>query len=574
MSVRLTGRAAAPGVAVGPAFVIERRKPPTAPPAVGESMDPQQEKERLREALDTGQRELRHIAKSVAEAAGEEEGEIFEAHADFAADPELAKRAEEGIDQGKTAEDAVTDAFGWFRELLAAAQSEYLAARAADLDDVRGRVVAILRGESRAVEAPTERSVIVAAELTPSETATLPRPLIAALLTEAGSPTSHAAILARALGIPAVVGVSGLLEAVDGGTELAVDGGSGEIVVAPEDAERKEFEERAKGAEERRKRLGALRGEPGRTADGTPVPLAANLAGPDDIELARAAGAEGSGLVRTEFLYLGRRNPPDVEEQAAFYQQLLQAFAGHRVVIRTLDVGADKPLPFVEQAPEPNPALGLRGIRLGLTQPDLLRLQLRAILRAHGASRDQGGRAAVNFPLVSRSEELSEAREILDEVAREEGIDTEGLEVGVMVEVPSAALGARRLARACDFLSLGTNDLLQYLFAADRLVPEVAGLPDILEPEVLRLVSNVAEAAHAEGKWMGVCGEAAADPVSAAALVGAGADRLSMTPAAIPEIKDVLRRVTHDALREAATAAMDAPDAAEARRRIEAALRA
>lgn len=571
MSTRLTGRAAAPGVAVAPAFVVERRRQRTASEARA-ATDPGQDKERLREALDTAGRELRDIAKAVAEVAGEEEGEIFEAHADFAADPELARRAEEGIDAGATAEDAVTEAFGWFRELLAAAQSEYLAARAADLDDVRGRVVAILRGESTAVEAPRERSVIVAAELTPSETATLPRALIAAILTAGGSPTSHAAILARALGIPAVVGVSGLLEAVDGGTELAVDGGSGEVVVGPEEAEKKQFEERAKHAEERRKRLAALRGEPGRTADGTPVPLAANLAGPDDIELARAAGAEGSGLVRTEFLFLGRRTPPGVEEQTAFYRRLLEAFTGHRVVIRTLDVGADKPLPFVEQAPEPNPALGLRGIRLGLSKPELLRLQLRAILRAHAATRDRGGRAAVNFPLVSRVEELSEARDILDEVAEEEAIDTEGMEIGVMVEVPSAALGARRLAKACDFLSLGTNDLLQYLFAADRLVPEVAGLPDILEPEVLRLVGGVADAAHAEGKWMGVCGEAAADPVSAAALVGAGADRLSMTPAAIPEIKDVLRQVTGDALREAATAAMEAPDAAEARRRIQAVL--
>jgi phosphoenolpyruvate-protein phosphotransferase len=556
---------------MAPAFVIERRRGQAATdPRVAD--DPEQEKERLREALGSAGRELRDIAKSVGRAAGEEEGEIFEAHADFAADPELARRAEAGIDGGASAEDAVTEAFGWFRELLAAAQSEYLAARAADLDDVRGRVVAILRGESTAVETPKERSVLVAAELTPSETATLPRPLIAAILTAGGSPTSHAAILARALGIPAVVGVSGLLEAVEEGMELVVDGGSGEIVVAPEADEKKEFEERAKDAEEHRKRLMALRDEPGRTADGTQVPLAANLAGPDDIELARAAGAEGSGLVRTEFLYLGRRTPPGVEEQTAFYRQLLEAFSGHRVVIRTLDVGADKPLPFVEQASEPNPALGLRGIRLGLTKPDLLRLQLRAILRAHAATRDHGTRAAVNFPLVSRTEELLEAREILREMAEEEGVDTEGLEVGVMVEVPSAALAARRLAKACDFLSLGTNDLLQYLFAADRLVPEVAGLPDILEPEVLRLVGQVAEAAHAEGAWMSVCGEAAAEPVSAAALVGAGADRLSMTPAAIPEIKDVLRRVTREALRGAAAAAMDAPDAGEARRRIEAVL--
>ena len=570
MSRRLVGRAAAPGVAVAPAFVIERRMQEAAPEPPRTAADPGQEKERLRHALDTAAQELRGIAKSVGETAGEEEGEIFEAHADFAADPELARRAEEAIDGGASAEHAVTEAFGWFRELLSASESEYLSARAADLDDVRGRVVAILRGEPTSVEPPRERSVIVAAELTPSETATLPRALIAAILTGAGSPTSHAAILARALGIPAVVGVAGLLDAVQVGTELAVDGGSGEIVVGPEDDERKEFEERARAGEERRVRLTALRGEPGRTADGTPVGLAANLAGPDDIELAQASGAEGSGLVRTEFLFLDRRMPPSVQEQAGFYRRLLEAFSGHRVVIRTLDVGADKPLPFVEQAPEPNPALGLRGIRIGLAQPVILRTQLRAILRAHAATREQGTRAAVNFPMLSRLDELSAARSILEEAAREEGVGTEGLEVGVMVEVPSAALAARRLAAACDFLSLGTNDLLQYLFAADRLVPEVSGLPDVLEPDVLRLIGGVAEAAHAEGAWMGVCGEAAADPVSALALVGAGADRLSMTPAAIPEVKDILRRVTREDLREAAARAMEAADASEARRLIEA----
>jgi phosphoenolpyruvate-protein phosphotransferase len=571
MSKRLTGRAAAPGVAVAPAFVLALQRAEVTEPRhqVG---SPGEEKERLREALATAEQQLREIAKGVAEAAGEEEGEIFEAHADFAADPELVRRADEAIAGGVAAEEAVAEAFGQFRELLAASQSEYLATRAGDLDDVRDRVVAILRGETTAVEAPTERSVIVAEELTPSETATLPREFIAGIVTVKGSPTSHAAILARALGIPAVVGVSGLLEAIQAGADLAVDGSSGEVVAAPDAKELEEFEGRGRAAEHRRLRLAALREELGRTADGFRIGLAANVAGPDDIELARAAGAEGSGLVRTEFLFLDRRTPPSVEEQAEFYRRLLEAFSGYRVVFRTLDVGADKPLPFVEQSPEPNPALGVRGIRLSLARPELLRDQLRAVLRAYAATRESGGHAAINFPMVSRPEELAAVREILEERAREEDIDIDGMEVGVMVEVPSAALAARRLARHCDFLSLGTNDLLQYLFAADRLVPEVSNLPDVMDPDVLRLVKAVAEAAHDEGAWLGVCGEAAADPVAAAALVGVGVDRLSMTPAAIPEVKDVLRQVTREGLREAAAAALESRHAPEARERVQAAL--
>jgi phosphoenolpyruvate-protein phosphotransferase (PTS system enzyme I) len=569
----MTGRAAAPGAALAPAFRIE---PPVAPepppPARAGSVD--DEVARLDRALATAATQLTELAERVTVAVGEDEGEIFEAHAEFAADPELRDQARLAIEAGASAERGVTTAFDTFRELLRASSSEVLAARAADLDDVRDRVVALLQGRSVAVPVPPARSVVVAEELTPSQTASLPRELIAALVTQTGSPTSHAAILARSLGIPAVVAVGGLLAAIADGDEVAVDGRTGEVVVGPDADHRRAVVERLAEESARRDALVALRTEPGRTADGRRVELAANIGSPDDLAVAVEAGAEGSGLVRTEFLFQERRSAPSVDDQVGFYVEVLRAFPGHRVVFRTMDVGADKPLPFVQRDPEENPALGLRGIRLHLARPELLRDQLRALLRARTAvAGEPAGRLAIMFPLVAVVEELRRAREILAEVAAEEDHDLGGLEVGVMVEVPSAALGAARLATEADFLSVGTNDLLQYLFAADRLQGGVAGLADVCQPDVLTLLGQVVAAGHAAGRWVGVCGEAASDPVVAAALVGLGVDELSMTRVAIPEVKDQLRRVTTERCEAAVTDALaTAGDGAEVRRMLEAAL--
>ncbi|HXF38059.1 MAG TPA: phosphoenolpyruvate--protein phosphotransferase [Actinomycetota bacterium] len=571
MSVRLTGRAAAPGAALAPAFPLAGQGLGDEELPEGPTGSVEEELDRLRSALARAEDELRRLGRDVAAAAGEEEAEIFEAHAEFAADPELRALAEEAIAQGSSAERSVVRAFGVFRDLLAASASEYLAARAADLDDVRDRVVRILLGRSTAGEAPRVRSVIVAHELTPSQTASIPPAVIAGIVTETGSPTSHAAILARALGVPAVVSCPGLLEVVEEGTEVAVDGRTGEVIAAPEPAEREAIRRRMEQEERRREELAVLRDEPGRTADGHRVELAANIGSIQHVPAAVEAGGEGSGLVRTEFLFLGRTTAPTVEEQVGFYGEVLRAFPGRRVVFRTLDVGADKPLPFVERDPEENPALGLRGIRLSLERPDLFRDQLRALLRARAAvAGEDAGRLAIMFPLVSVVRELRAARAILEEVAAEEGQDLSDVEVGVMIEVPSAALAAPRLAAHADFLSIGTNDLLQYLFAADRLVGPVADLADVLDPDVLRLIGHVVEAGHAHGAWVGVCGEAAGDPTVAAALVGLGVDELSMTRVAIPEVKDVLRGLTLDRCREAVRAAIDlAGDAVEARRILE-----
>lgn len=574
MSTRLSGRAAAPGAAVAPAFVLAPQPVLTKLPEVA-SGAPEDERTRLLGALERAEAELRELAERVAASAGEEEGEIFEAHAEFAADPELARLTEEAVRAGASAERAVVGAFETFRELLVASASEYLAARASDLDDVRDRVVKILLGMSTGGDRPEQRSVVLAHELTPSETASIPVDLIAAIVTETGSPTSHAAILARALGVPAVVACDGVLAATRAGVDIAVDGRAGEAIVDPTPDERAEIVRRHEQEERRREDLGALREEPGRTADGHPVELAANIGSIDHIPAAVEAGGQGSGLVRTEFLFIGRVTAPTVEEQTKVYAEILRGFPGHRVVFRTMDVGADKPLPFVERDPEENPALGLRGIRLSLRSPDLFRDQLRALVRARAdVAGEEAGRLAIMFPLVATAGELEAARGVLRGVADEDGVDLEGIEVGVMIEVPSGALGAARLARHADFFSIGTNDLIQYLFAVDRLNGAVADIGDVLEPDVLTLIGSVVEAGHANEAWVGVCGEAAGDPTVAGALVGLGVDELSMTKVAIPEVKDALRRLTRDECREAVHAAIaGAADAAGSRTILEERLR-
>jgi phosphoenolpyruvate-protein phosphotransferase len=542
VTARLSGRPAAPGAAIARAFVLDTTSTGSTIPA-GRARPVAEEVARLDTALAAAAGQSETLAAQVAGAAGRSEAEIFEVHAEFARDPELRTRAVAGIEAGASAERAVTEAFESFRVLLSASSSEYLAARVQDLDDVRDRVVALLQDRDVTIAFPDATAVIVARELTPSQTASIPRELIAALVTETGSPTSHAAILARSLGIPAVVACDGVLAAVHAaGTdvEVAVDGRLGEVTVDPSVELRASVAERIAEQDRRRRDLTALRGRPGSTADGHRVELATNVGGTDDPALAVEAGAEGAGLVRTELLFQGRTRAPSVDDQAGFYVQVLRAFPGQRVVFRTMDVGGDKPLRFVDRALEANPALGLRGIRLHLARPDLLRDQLRALLRARTDVGPDGGRLAIMFPLVATVGELLAARGALVEVAAEEQVDLDDLEVGVMVEVPSAALGAARLAEHVDFLSIGTNDLLQYLFAADRLNGAVAQMADVCDPDALGLIGAVVAAGHAAGAWVGACGEAASDPVVAAALVGLDVDELSMTHVAIPEVKAML----------------------------------
>ena len=562
MSTTLTGRAASPGVAIAPAFVIEPREH-VDERADAADLNAEEQKGRVDEALSTTEEQLGEVADKMADEVGEEEAAIFMAHADFAGDPEIADLVHDAIDGGATAEQAVRDAFDKFRTMLEGSTSEYLAARAADIDDVRDQVLDVLAGRA-AAPVPTERSIVVADELTPSQTAKLPRELIAAIACERGSPTSHAAILSRSLGIPAVVGCPGLLDAARASTLMSIDGRSGEVLVDPDESERRHIDRMVAREAEREERLAAMRSQKGQTKDGHRVELAANLNGPDAVASAMEHAAEGSGLVRTEFLFQESQSEPTIAEQVPFYKEALDALVGHRVVFRTMDVGADKPLPFVQRDPEENPAMGLRGIRLGLARRSLLVHQLRALLRARDPDGEQG-QLAIMFPLVSTAEEVRDARAALEEAADAEGTSLDGIEVGIMVEVPIAALAAHRLAPLVDFFSIGTNDLLQYLYAVDRMQAEIAHLPDILDPAVLDLVGHIVEAAHANDAWVGVCGESAADRMAAAAFVGLGVDELSMSPTGIGEVKAMLAEITVERLQGLATKARAAANGHEVR---------
>ncbi|OEV05334.1 phosphoenolpyruvate--protein phosphotransferase [Streptomyces nanshensis] len=483
--------------------------------------------------------------------AGGDAQAVLEAQAMMARDPELMADVERRVTAGSTAERGVYDAFAAYRALLANA-GEYLAGRVADLDDVRNRIVARLMGVPMPGVPDSDRPfVLVARDLAPADTALLDPSLVLGFVTEEGGPTSHSAILARSLGVPAVVALAGAREVAEG-TVVAVDGGSGTVRVSPSEEEQAAL---VREADERRAAVDAARG-PGATADGHKVPLLANIGGPGDVSAATEAGAEGVGLFRTEFLFLDdSTKAPSEEKQVAVYRQVLEAFPEGRVVVRVLDAGADKPLDFLTPGDEPNPALGVRGLRTLLDHPEVLDGQLKALAKAADGLPVS---LEVMAPMVA---DRADARAFA-EACRAAGLDAK---CGVMVEVPSAALRARSVLQEVEFLSLGTNDLAQYTFAADRQVGAVSRLQDPWQPALLDLVALAAEAAAAEGKSCGVCGEAAADPLLACVLTGLGVTSLSMGAASLPYVRATLAKHTLAQCERAASAARAADSAQDAR---------
>jgi len=540
MSVRFTGIAVSPGVAAGP--VARMAPPPQAPAGGSGSADPRAEAAAARAALEAV---AAGLAERAAQAPGEAAG-VLSAQATMARDPALAGKVADAARAGRSAVSAVAEAFAEHRALLAAA-GPYLAERAADLDDIRDRTVAALLGVPMpGVPDPGHPYVLVAADLGPADAATLNAATVLAIVTEQGGPTSHTAILAKSLGIPAVAACRQAAGLVDGQSVL-VDGVEGTVTVAPGDAV---VGRALAGHEARRVALGGASG-PGRTADGHPVELLVNIGGDSDLAGAAAVDAEGVGLLRTEFLFLGRPAAPALDEQRAAYRRVFEAFAGRKVVVRTLDAGADKPLRFLTTPGEPNPALGMRGLRVARRHPHLLATQLAALAAAARDVPAPGGGAEVwvMAPMVATPAEAAEF------AAAAHG---HGLEVaGAMVEVPAAALRARHVAAACDFLSVGTNDLSQYAYAADRTAGELADLLDPWQPGLLELVRLTAEAGRAAGKPVGVCGEAASDPLLALVLVGLGVTSLSMTPLSVPAVRAALAVHTLAECRSLAALALD-----------------
>ncbi len=548
----LTGLGVSLGVAVGP---VARMGGRPSLPAPTRPSDVDGEVARATTALEAVGKDL----AARAEGAPADAAAILEAQSLMAADPALADSVAERVGAGSDAAHALHEAFGSYRELLAAAGG-YLAERVADLDDVRDRAVASVLGEPLpGVPAPGFPYVLVADDLAPADTVGLDPMTVLALVTERGSPTSHTAILARSLGLPAVVGLAAAASLADG-VVVRVDGSVGTVAVGVDPGL----------ATETVTELPAYDG-PGRTADGHPVGLLLNVGSAADLAtggrggsaLLRDAGiaaAEGVGLFRTELLFLDRRDMPSEDEQQQAYEAVFRAVGERPVVFRTLDAGADKPLPFLGLRPEPNPALGVRGLRVAREQPEVLGAQLAAVARAAAAT---GADVRVMAPMVSTAGEAA----LFAAAVRATGLPS----AGVMVEVPAAALHADRLLATVDFLSIGTNDLGQYTMAADRQAGELAELLDPWQPAVLALVAGCAAAGKRAGKPVGVCGEAAADPLLALVLTGLGITSLSMAARSVPLVGAALGTHTLAGCEALARLALDAGSAAAAREAVRAA---
>jgi multiphosphoryl transfer protein len=557
----LGGLPAAPGTAVGAArhFRLTLPEIPTDP-----ATDPEAEWDALERALEEVREEIRATRDSVAGRAGEYNAAIFDAHLLFLEDDALlepSRRAifEESANAAQAWHAAAETVAAGYRRL----DDEYLRARAEDVTAVARQVVAHLLDGEALTAAVSEPGIVVAADLTPADTAALDRELVRGIATAYGGPTAHSAILARSLGIPAAVGLGERLLDVAEGTPLVLDGDAGAVYVDPTAELIRDYERR--GAERQAAARLALASaqQPARTLDGRRIEVVANVGSPEDVDAAVANGAEGVGLLRTEFLFLERKTLPSEDEQYEAYEDMAERLDGRPLILRTLDVGADKPLPYLPRRAEANPFLGVRGIRLGLAEPELLETQLRAALRAAVARP-----LKVMFPMVSTLTEYREAVAVL--VLAREGLEQRGespgeMEVGIMVEVPAAALAAEAFAPEVDFFSVGTNDLVQYTMAAERGNDAVAGLADGLHPSVLRLIGAVADAAEAHGKWVGVCGELASDPLAVPILVGLGVSELSVNPPAIPATKEAVRRLDAGAAADLAGEALRLASAEDVR---------
>lgn len=531
------------GVAVG--NVIRMAEPLEEPLDVprAQEITAEAEKERVAKSMALVNEDLNKRAQAAAngDEGAQKAAPILQALAMFASDPSLAQSIDGLIESGKTGERAVLEGFAAVEDMFRAIGG-YQAERAADLHDVGQRVIADLRGvPAPGVPSSDTPFVLVADDLSPADTAALDLDKVLAIVTIQGGPTSHTAILARARGIVAVVSAAEAVELADG-TTVVVNAAKGELTVDPS-AEEIAAAEAAKAQAAKAKEL---RGQPGQLKDGTRIPLLANVGKPEDADPALEYGAEGVGLFRTEFLFIGNAEPPSVEEQTEAYAKLLSRFPGKKVVIRMLDAGADKPLPFLTPEDEPNPALGLRGLRTLKAHKDVLEGQLKA-LAAADAQTDAD--LWVMAPMVADEHEA----DYFVKLGKSFGLK----KVGAMAEVPSIALMADKVAQVADFVSIGTNDLTQYTLAADRILGSVANYQTAWHPAVLRAIKMIADAGNANGMPVGVCGEAAADPDLAVVLAGLGVNSLSMTPVALDDVRAELANVTMEEAKAKAEAALN-----------------
>ncbi|MGQ9371351.1 phosphoenolpyruvate--protein phosphotransferase [Azospirillum sp. ST 5-10] len=551
----IVGIAASPGVSIGTVWRFQREELRVAETAA----DPAVQHRRLDEALSGAAADLRTLHEAFWKKAGAAKAAIFKAHQELLDDPEMVAEAHARIDQGASAGWAWRAVYEERAATLAQLSDALLAGRAADLRDVGRRVLRLLaevRGTAAAL--PDHPVILLAEDLEPSDTAKLDPAMVLGLCTGGGGATSHTAIIARSLDIPAVVAAGPAVLDLENGREAILDGDGGVLVADPSERDRARAETARVAVGERREAERLDRYKPAITTDGKRVEVAANISDPAEAAQAVEAGGEGVGLMRTEFLFLQRDLPPDEEEQLAAYRTMVRAMNGLPIILRTLDIGGDKNVPYLRLPAEANPFLGVRGIRLCFEREDLFRTQLRAMLRAAA-----DGPVRIMYPMIATPDELARAKAITEEVRREVGADP--VELGIMIEVPSAVMMADRLAREVDFFSIGTNDLTQYVLAMDRLHPVLAPRADGLHPAVLRMVERTVAAARDAGIWVGACGGIAGDPAGAVVLAGLGVSELSVAIPAVPSVKARLRGIAMADAEAAARDALACADAAEVR---------
>ncbi|TGA97966.1 phosphoenolpyruvate--protein phosphotransferase [Sporolactobacillus shoreae] len=547
MTEKIKGIAASAGIAIAKTFIL--RNPDLSFERKTVS-DKESEKKKLNDALEVSKKELTEIKETAERELGKDKAEVFAAHLMFLSDPEFVGAIGSKIDdEGISAESALQDVSTFFIQTFESMKDNaYMRERAADVRDVSKRLLAHLLGVSFTTPASiTEQTVIIAEDLTPSDTAQLNRKYVKGFATDIGGRTSHSAIMSRSMEIPAVVGTKTVMSQAKDGEIAIVDGLKGEVILNPTEEEIEEYKSKAAAFKEQQEEWKKLVHEATKTKDGAHVILGANIGNPGDVTGVVNNGGEAVGLYRTEFLYMGRDQLPTEDEQFDAYKEVLEKMEGKPVVIRTLDIGGDKKLKYLPLPHEMNPFLGFRAIRLCLERQDIFRTQLRALLRA-----SVFGKLRIMFPMIATINELREAKKILFEekdklVAAGTEVSDE-IQVGMMMEIPAAAVLADRFAKEADFFSIGTNDLIQYTMAADRMNEHVSYLYQPVNPSILRLVSNIIDAAHKEGHWAGMCGEMAGDSTAIPVLLALGLDEFSMSATSILPARSQLLRLSKEEL--------------------------
>ena len=555
MTKMLKGIAASDGIAAAKAYMLVQPDLSFSETSID---DPEAEIKRLDDAVEASKSELELIKQKATENLGEEEAQVFEAHLTILADPELLGQIKDKIKNDKVnAEAALKSVTDMFIEMFEAmTDNAYMQERAGDIRDVTKRIMSHLLGVTLPNPALIqEEVVIVAHDLTPSDTAQLDRNYVKGFITDIGGRTSHSAIMSRTLEIPAVVGSGSATTDIQEGEMVIIDGINGDALVDPTDAELADYKQKAAEFAAQKEEWARLKDAKSVSADGKEVLLGANIGTPDDVLGANDNGAEAVGLFRSEFLYMNSNELPTEDEQYEAYKAALEGMSGKQVVVRTMDIGGDKELPYLPLPEEQNPFLGYRAIRICLNRQDIFRTQLRALLRA-----SKYGRLAIMFPMIATVQEFKDAKAIFEEEKANlvaSGVEvSDDIQVGMMMEIPAAAMIADKLAKYADFFSIGTNDLIQYSMAADRGNERVSYLYQPYNPSILRLIKNIIDASHKVGKWTGMCGEMAGDQIAVPLLLGLGLDEFSMSATSILKTRSLIKKLDSKEMKELADKAV------------------